>query len=339
LAEPPVDTLRRPLKDLRISVTDRCNLRCPYCMPAEVFGDSYGFLPKEQLLSFEEIARIARAFARLGGRKLRFTGGEPLLRRDLANLVAQVADIEGIDDIALTTNGIRLPEHADALARAGLRRVTISLDSLDGAVFKQLAGRDASPERVLEGVRAAERAGLAPVKINCVVVKGTNDHTVVDLAARFRGSGHVVRFIEYMDVGTLNDWNAQRVVPSAEIIRRIDQRYPLEPVPASYRGEVAERYRYRDGSGEIGVISSVSTPFCGDCSRIRLTSDGRVLTCLFAADGPSLRDELRSGASDDAIAARLTSIWSHRGDRYSELRAEQTRSERMRRIEMYQVGG
>jgi len=338
-ATAPTDHLARPLRDLRISVTDRCNFRCPYCMPAEIFGDKHDFLARAQLLSFEEIARVARAFAHLGVRKVRITGGEPLLRRDLAELVRQIAAIDGVDDIALTTNGLYLPEHARALADAGLDRVTVSLDSLDEAVFRQMAGRESSPERVLEGIRAAEAAGLRPIKVNCVVVRGVNDHTLVDLARRFRGTGHVMRFIEFMDVGNLNEWREDQVVPAAEIVRLIDVELPLEPVDASYRGEVARRYRYKDGQGEIGVVSSVTAPFCGDCTRVRLTSDGRVLTCLFAATGTNLRDFLRSGVSDEQLVEKLRGIWTSRGDRYSELRAESRGSGGSRKLEMYQVGG
>jgi cyclic pyranopterin phosphate synthase len=308
-------------------------------MPAELFGDKHVFLAKDQLLSFEEIARLTRAFAGLGVRKVRITGGEPLLRRDLPELVRQIAAIDGIDDIALTTNGVNLPEHARALSDAGLDRVTISLDSLDEEIFRRMAGRESSPAKVLDGIRAAEEGGLRPIKINCVAVRGVNDHTLVDLARHFRGTGHIVRFIEFMDVGTLNEWREEQVVPAAEIVRRIDAEFPLEPVDSSYRGEVARRYRYKDGRGEIGIIASVTAPFCGDCTRARLTSDGRVLTCLFAATGANLRDFLRAGASDDDLAAKLREIWTSRGDRYSELRAESRRSGVSRKIEMYQVGG
>jgi GTP 3',8-cyclase len=308
-------------------------------MPAELFGDKHVFLAKEQLLTFEEIARLARAFAGLGVRKVRITGGEPLLRRDLPELVRQVAAIDGIEDIALTTNGVQLPEQAVALARAGLARVTVSLDSLDEKIFQQMAGRESSPARVLEGIRAAEAAGLRPIKINCVAVRGLNDHTLVDVARHFRGSGHIVRFIEFMDVGTLNEWREEQVVPAAEIVQRIHAEFPLEAVDSSYRGEVARRYRYKDGAGEIGVISSVTSPFCGDCTRVRLTSDGRVLTCLFAATGANLRDFLRTGASDEDLAAKLGEIWAARGDRYSEIRAESRVAGAARKLEMYQVGG
>ena len=308
-------------------------------MPAEVFGDKHVFLAKEQLLSFEEIARLARAFAGLGVRKVRITGGEPLLRRDLPELVRQISAIDGIEDIALTTNGVQLPEHAPALFKAGLDRVTVSLDSFDETIFRQMAGRDTSPTQVLAGIYAAEAAGLRPIKINCVAVRGLNDHTLLDIARHFRGTGHIVRFIEFMDVGTLNEWREEQVVPAAEIVRRIDAEFPLEPVDSSYRGEVARRYRYKDGAGEIGIISSVTAPFCGGCTRVRLTSDGRVLTCLFAPTGTNLRDFLRTGVSDEEIGARLREIWTLRGDRYSEQRAENRRAGGSRKLEMYQVGG
>lgn len=336
---PPTDRLSRPLRDLRISVTDRCNLRCPYCMPASVFGEHHAFLPKDELLSFEEITRLVTVFVRAGVKKIRITGGEPLLRRDLPTLIAGIVAIPGIEDIALTTNGLKLPEQAGALADAGLKRVTVSLDSLDEAVLKEMSGRPVAPSAVLDGIRAAEDAGLRPIKINCVAVRGVNEAGIVDLARHFKGSGHVLRFIEFMDVGTLNDWQADQVVPAAEIVRRIGEVFPLEPVASAYRGEVAARYRYKDGSGELGIISSVTAPFCGDCTRARLTSDGRVLTCLFAATGPSLRDALRSGASDDELYERVAGIWSARADRYSELRAEQRGAEGRPKIEMYQVGG
>jgi cyclic pyranopterin phosphate synthase len=335
----PTDRLSRPLRDLRISVTDRCNLRCPYCMPASVYGEHYAFLPKSELLTFEEISRLAAAFARAGVTKVRITGGEPLLRRDLPDLVRSLADIPGIEDVALTTNGLLLPEHAEALARAGLRRVTVSLDSLDADVLREMSGRAVEPAAVLAGISAAEAAGLRPIKINCVVVRGINEAGIVDLARRFKGSGHVLRFIEYMDVGTLNDWQAEHVVAAGEIVRRIDAVFPLEPADPSYRGEVARRYRYKDGTGEVGMISSVTAPFCGACTRARLTSDGRLLTCLFAETGPSLRDLLRAGASDDEIYARIAGVWRARSDRYSELRAEKRAAGDRAKIEMYQVGG
>jgi cyclic pyranopterin phosphate synthase len=308
-------------------------------MPASVFGEHHAFLPKNELLSFEETIRLVRAFARAGVSKVRITGGEPLLRRDLPTLVAGIAAVPGIEDVALTTNGIKLPEQAEPLARAGLRRVTVSLDSLDDRVLQEMSGRPITAAAVLAGVRAAEVANLRPIKINCVAVRGLNEDGIVDLARRFRGTGHVLRFIEYMDVGTLNHWRREQVLPAAEIVRRIDAEFPLEPIDAAYRGEVAARYRYRDGGGEIGIISSVTAPFCGDCTRARLTSDGRLLTCLFAATGPSLRDLLRAGTTEDEIYARIAGIWSARTDRYSELRAERDMQSAERKIEMYQVGG
>jgi cyclic pyranopterin phosphate synthase len=333
-----VDTRARPLRDLRISVTDRCNFRCPYCMPADVYGHNYQFLPRSEILSFEEIERLARCFVRLGVRKLRLTGGEPLLRSHLSRLVESLAGIPGVEDLALTTNGYKLAPLAAELAAAGLGRVTVSLDSLDPGVFARMSGRDFDPGPVLEGIAAAEAAGLGPIKINCVVQRGVNDHTLVDLARHFRGTGHIVRFIEFMDVGTLNGWELSQVVTAAEIAALIDAEMPIEPVPANYRGEVANRWRYRDGSGEIGIIASVSQPFCGDCTRGRLTTEGLLVTCLFAAGGTDLRGPLRHGAGDEELAALIASVWSRRADRYSEIRSAATALPR-RRIEMYQVGG
>ena len=331
------DLLGRPLRDLRISVTDRCNFRCPYCMPAEIFGEAYQFLPKDEILTFEEIARLARQFVALGVNKLRITGGEPLLRADLPQLIAQLAAIPGADDITLTTNGYLLAQQAHALAQAGLRRITVSLDSLDDAVFKQMNGRGFGARRVLDGIAAAAAAGLSPVKINAVVQKGVNDHTIVDLARHFQGSGHIVRFIEYMDVGNRNGWQLDQVLPAAEIVSRIDAALPLEPAAANYPGEVAQRWRYRDGSGEIGVIASVTQPFCAACTRARLSTDGRLYTCLFATDGIDLRAPLRSGASDAELRNAITSIWQRRRDRYSEERTAQTPARP--KVEMYQIGG
>jgi cyclic pyranopterin phosphate synthase len=337
-----LDRLGRPLRDLRISVTDRCNFRCTYCMPAELFGDHYEFLPREQILSFEEIERLVRIFAGLGALKLRITGGEPLLRHRLPDLVGRLARVEGVEDIALTTNATLLPRQAADLASAGLRRVTISLDSLDDEVFARMNGDRLSVSRVLEGIAAAERSGLSPIKINCVVQKGVNDHTLVDLARRFKGTPHIVRFIEFMDVGTRNQWDMTKVLPAAEIVALIGAELPIEPASANYRGEVAKRWRYRDGQGEIGVISSVTQPFCGDCSRARLTTEGKLVTCLFAADGTDLRGPLRRGASDGEIRAIIARVWRDRRDRYSEEREELLQVEdakRAERIEMYQVGG
>jgi cyclic pyranopterin phosphate synthase len=333
-----LDRLSRPLRDLRISVTDRCNFRCPYCMPAEVFGERYRFLPHREILSFEEITRLTQLFVQLGARKLRLTGGEPLLRADLPKLVAMLAAVPGVEDLALTTNGHLLARHAELLARAGLRRVTVSLDSHDEAVFQRMSGGFSSPARVLEGIAAAERAGLAPIKINCVVERGVNDHTVVELARHFRGSGHIVRFIEYMDVGTRNAWDRAKVVAAREIVERIDAELPLEPAEPNYRGEVARRWRYRDGAGEIGVIASVSQPFCGDCTRARLSASGELVTCLFATSGRDLKGPLRSGASDDELLQRIAGTWRERTDRYSEERADLP-LRTPRRLEMYQLGG
>ncbi len=337
------DSLGRYLRDLRVSVTDRCNFRCPYCMPAEVYGDHYHFLPKGELLTFEEITRIARICVSLGVTKIRITGGEPLLRRDLPRLVAMLAEIDGVEDLALTTNGYHLAEHAAALRKAGLRRVTVSLDSLDEEEFQRLNGRGLSVVPVLAGIETAAAVGLGPIKINCVVVRGVNDHSLVGLARRFRGSGHIVRFIEYMDVGTLNGWKLENVVRAREIVERLDRELGLTPLEPNYRGEVARRYAYRDGSGEIGIIASVSAPFCGDCTRARLSSDGRLVTCLFATDGHDLKAALRGGASDEELRQRVTGIWRRREDRYSELRAERLGLANAPvaepKIEMYRLGG
>ena len=341
--EAPLDRLGRPLHDLRISVTDRCNFRCPYCMPAEIYGEKYEFLPKPELLTFEEIERLARLFAELGVEKIRITGGEPLLRHGLPELVERLAAIEAVRDLTLTTNGWLLQKQAVSLARAGLDRVTVSLDSHDDATFGKMNGRGFGVGRVLEGIDAAAAAGLSPIKINCVVERGCNEHSIVPLAERFRGTGHIVRFIEFMDVGTLNSWNLAKVVPAEEIVSRIHAVHPLRPADSRYRGEVAQRWQYEDGSGEIGVISSVSAPFCGDCTRARLTIEGRLVTCLFAAGGVDLRGPLRDGESDDALRDRIASVWRARADRYSEERAAQTdasgNTPERPRIEMYQVGG
>ena len=334
------DTLGRPLRDLRISVTDRCNFRCPYCMPAEIFGESYQFLPREEILSFEEIHRLARISVELGVNKIRITGGEPLLRTQLPVLIGMLAGIPGLDDLTLTTNGYLLPQQAQRLKDAGLKRITVSLDSLDQEVFKVMNGRGLGVDRVLQGIEAAVAAGLSPIKINAVVQKGVNDHTVVDLARHFKGTGHIVRFIEYMDVGNRNGWKWEQVVPAAEVVERIDAEMPLEPADSNYRGEVANRYRYRDGTGEIGVIASVTQPFCADCTRARLSTDGKIYTCLFASRGVDLRDEMRAGASDDQLRDLLTKVWGLRTDRYSEERTELAPDQNDRRkIEMYQIGG
>lgn len=339
IAELPLaDVLARPVRDLRISVTDRCQFRCTYCMPREVFGRDFAFLPREQLLTFEELTRVARVFAGLGVGKVRLTGGEPLLRRDLDKLVAMLAGLDGIRDIALTTNGALLAGKAAALAAAGLRRVTVSLDSLDDAVFMALNDAGFPVARVLDAIAAAAAAGLAPVKVNMVVRRGVNEQSIVPMAEHFRGSGHVLRFIEYMDVGTTNGWRLDEVVPAAEIISAIGGRWPVEPVGPAYPGEVARRYRYRDGAGEIGVIASVTQPFCRGCTRARLSADGQLFTCLFGGAGHDLRGPLRAGASDQALREQVSSIWARRTDRYSEQRARRTQR-RQPKVEMSHIGG
>jgi len=333
---PPVDdTLARPLRDLRISVTDRCNFRCVYCMPKEVFGRDHRFLPRRELLTFEEIERVARVFVSLGVNKLRITGGEPLLRRDLELLVARLAAL-GELDLTLTTNGALLAQKAGALAAAGLTRVTVSLDSLDDEVFRAMNDVDFPVARVLGAIDAAAAAGL-PVKVNVVVKRGLNEGSILDVARRFRGTGHVVRFIEFMDVGATNGWRLDDVVPAAEIVRTIGAEFPLEPLVPAYRGEVAERYRYLDGEGEIGVISSVTQPFCGNCTRARLSADGKLYTCLFAVRGHDLRAQLRSEAGDDELDAAIRAVWVRRTDRYSELRTKDTTA--LQKVEMSYIGG
>jgi len=330
------DALGRPLHDLRISVTDRCNFRCVYCMPKEVFGRDYAFLPREELLSFEEIERLAGIFVRHGVEKIRLTGGEPLVRRDLELLVAMLARIDGLD-LTLTTNGSLLTQKAHALADAGLRRITVSLDSLDEEVFQAMNDVDFPVERVLAGIEAAAAAGLAPVKVNMVVRRGLNEASVLPMARYFRESGHILRFVEYMDVGHTNGWRLDDVVPAAELVAAIDAELPLEPVEAAYRGEVARRWRYRDGGGEIGLIASVTQPFCGDCTRARVSADGKLYTCLFALRGHDLRAVLRSGASDDALSRAIGDVWRVREDRYSELRTAETAD--VPKVEMSYIGG
>jgi cyclic pyranopterin phosphate synthase len=338
---PLADTLGRGVRDLRISVTDRCQFRCTYCMPREVFGRDFAFLPRAELLTFEELARIARVFAGLGVRKLRLTGGETLLRRDLERLVAMLAGIDGIGDIALTTNGALLAGKARALAAAGLRRVTVSLDSLDDSVFMALNDAGFPAGRVLDAIAAAAGAGLAPVKVNMVVRRGVNEQSILPMAAHFRGSGHVLRFIEYMDVGTTNGWRLDDVVPAAEIISLIGGQWPLEPAEPAYPGEVARRYRYLDGGGEIGLIASVSHTFCGACTRARLSADGKLYTCLFAGAGHDLRGPLRAGASDQDLRGLIAAIWARRTDRYSEMRTRLTaRAQPVGpKVEMSHIGG
>lgn len=330
------DRLGRPLLDLRVSVTDRCNFRCGYCMPREVFGDTHKFLPRHQILTFEEIARVVRIFVGLGVRKVRLTGGEPLLRQDLPDLVRMLRAIPDLD-LALTTNGSLLPQQAQALAHAGLSRVTVSLDSLDDNVFRAMNDVRFSVARVLEGIDAAAAAGLQPVKINAVVRRGLNDHTVVELARHFKDSGHVLRFIEYMDVGTTNGWRLDQVLSGQEILDLINAEMRLEPVDSAYRGEVANRWRYVDGTGELGVITSVTRPFCGDCTRARLSAEGKLYTCLFAAYGTDLKEVLREDAGDEEIIAIVKRIWSTRQDRYSDVRTEETAD--LDRIEMSYIGG
>ena len=335
-----LDTFGRPMRDLRISVTDRCNFRCPYCMPAEIFGEAYEFLPREDILTFEEITRLTRLFAGFGVTKARITGGEPLLRTDLARLIGMIAGIDGIDDVTLTTNGYLLSQQAQELKDAGLHRVTVSLDSIDDEVFKRMNGRGFGTRRVLHAIQRAAETGLLPIKINAVVQRGVNDHTVVDLARHFKGTGHIVRFIEYMDVGNRNGWKLDEVVSADEIIARIGAEMPLEPLASNYSGEVAERYRYQDGEGEIGVIASVTRPFCGACTRLRLSTDGQIFTCLFATRGVSLRDPMRAGATDGELRDLIANIWGRRTDRYSEERAANTPgSPTPQKIEMYQIGG
>ena len=332
----PLDTLGRPLRDLRISVTDRCNFRCVYCMPKEIFGKDFQFLPRAEILTFEEIERLVRIFVSLGVQKIRLTGGEPLVRRDLERLVEKLAKIGDLD-LTLTTNGSLLAQKATALAAAGLKRVTVSLDSLDDATFKRMNDADFPVAKVLAGIEAARAAGLAPIKINMVTKRGVNESSIVPMARYFKGTGMTLRFIEFMDVGSTNGWRLDDVVPAREVVGMIDREMPLEPVQAGYRGEVAARYRYKDGSGEIGVISSVTQPFCADCTRARLSADGSLYTCLFATQGHDLRALVRSGASDQEITHAIAAVWTERTDRYSDLRSEETAG--LHKIEMSFIGG
>jgi len=334
LPQAPLDRLGRPLHDLRLSVIEACNFRCGYCMPADRVPDDYGY-DRAARLSFDEIETLVRGFARLGMHKLRLTGGEPLLRKGLPTLVERLARIPGIEDLAMTTNASLLARHAQALRDAGLQRLTISLDALDPALFRELSGRRGEIDDVLEGVAAAERAGFGSIKFNCVVQRGVNDHEVERMAGHFRNSGHVLRFIEYMDVGTCNGWDRARVVPSRELHGRINARWPLRALDANYRGEVAQRHAYADGAGEIGFISSVTAPFCGDCQRARVSADGSLYTCLFSGNGQPMRDWLAEG--EGAFAARLSEAWSRRADRYSELRGSARGSRKP--VEMFLVGG
>jgi cyclic pyranopterin phosphate synthase len=333
----PRDTRGRPLHDLRISVTDRCNFRCVYCMPRAVFGPDHAFLPRAELLAFEEIARLVAIFARLGVEKVRLTGGEPLVRRELPTLVAALAATRDVRDLTLTTNGVLLPEHAADLREAGLDRVTISLDADDDATFQRMNDAGVPVSRVLAGIEAAEAAGLGPIKLNMVVKRGWNEHAILPMARRFRGTGRILRFIEYMDVGHSNGWRLDEVITADEILATISAEFPLEPMAPTKPGEVAERFRYADGAGEIGVIASVSRPFCGDCNRARLSADGQLYTCLFATAGHDLRALLRGGASDQEIEADLRRVWEARDDRYSELRSEETVL--LPKVEMSYIGG
>jgi cyclic pyranopterin phosphate synthase len=336
----PRDSLSRPMRDLRISVMDRCNFRCPYCMPRETFHEQYRFLGSQERLSFAEIVRLARLFVQLGVRKLRLTGGEPLLRANLPDLIGDLTAIAGVEDVALTTNAVLLARYAAELKAAGLHRITVSLDSLDPQVFARMSGGFGGVEQVLEGIEQARRAELTPIKINAVVQRGVNDHTVLELLERFRGTGVIVRFIEYMDVGNRNHWRSELVVPSRELAQRIAARWPLTALEPTYRGEVAKRYAYADGAGELGFISSVSQPFCGDCSRARLSSDGMLYSCLFATHGSSLRDALRGGAGDEVLLEQIRGIWLKRSDRYSEQRAQLSASaHEQRKVEMFYIGG
>jgi cyclic pyranopterin phosphate synthase len=338
LAPRPRDTRDRPLHDLRISVTDRCNFRCVYCMPRAVFGPDHAFLPREEMLTFDEIARLVTIFGRLGVEKVRLTGGEPLVRRDLQDLVETLAEIPGVNDLTLTTNGVLLPQHAAALKAAGLDRVTISLDADDDETFTRMNDARVPVSAVLAGIKAAEAAGLGPIKLNMVVKRGWNEHAILPMARRFRGTGRILRFIEYMDVGHSNGWRLDDVVTANDILATVGTEFPLEPMPPTKVGEVAERYRYLDGEGEIGVIASVSRPFCGACDRARLSADGQLYTCLFAnAASQDLRALLRQGAPDEHIRQLIVATWTGRRDRYSEIRASQTSARR--RIEMSYIGG
>lgn len=337
------DKFQRPLRDLRISITDLCNFRCPYCMPKEVFGSGHRFIPKPDLLTFEEITRLTEIFISLGVQKIRLTGGEPLIRRQVEVLIEMLKEIPGVDDqisgfeLAMTTNGSLLTQKAEALAKSGLDRITVSLDSLDDDTFRTMNDMDVPVNKVLEGIAAAEAVGLIPIKINMVIQHGVNAKDILPVARYFRGSGHILRFIEYMDVGNSNGWKLDDVVPAKEIIQTINAEFPLEPVDPNYRGEVAKRWRYKDGQGEIGVIASVTQPFCGNCTRVRLSATGQLYTCLFATTGHDLRALLRSGATNNEIRDQLINIWNFRSDHYSEIRSAQTTTHP--KIEMSYIGG
>lgn len=334
------DALGRPLHDLRISLLDQCNLRCPYCMPESEFHSDYEFLRKQQRLTYDEIIQVVRVATALGVGKIRLTGGEPLLDKNIAELIGRLTDLPLVKDLALTTNGMLLATAAPKLAKAGLHRVTVSLDSLDDGVFSHMSGGRGDVSKVLAGIRAAEDAGLDPIKINVVVQRGVNDHTIIDLLEYFRGTGHIVRLIEFMDVGNRNGWRMDQVVPSRKILELVEQRWPLQAMDENYTGEVARRYKYVDGEGEIGFISSVTEPFCGNCSRARLSADGMLYTCLFATHGTDLREPLRNGADDNELRDILSQIWLQRADRYSELRQpDLAEAHVLRKVEMYRIGG
>jgi cyclic pyranopterin phosphate synthase len=335
----PLDTLGRPLRDLRISVMDRCNFRCPYCMPRERFHEHYAFLKTTERLSFEEIVRLTRLFVPLGVKKLRITGGEPLLRVNLPDLIADLHEIAGVEDIALTTNGVLLGKYAYELKAAGLSRVTVSLDSLDQDVFARMNGGMGKVGDVLDGIEHAQAAGLGPIKINTVVQRGVNEESVLPLVTHFRGSGVTVRFIEYMDVGNRNDWHQELVVPSRDLMLRIVERWPMRVAKPEYAGEVARRYAFEDGQGEVGFISSVTQPFCGNCSRARLSSDGQIYTCLFAQTGTDLRAPLRAGADDEELSRIIRGTWMARQDRYSEQRMVLRQRAAGQKVEMNYIGG
>ncbi len=331
-----LDTRQRPLRDLRISITDRCNFRCTYCMPKELFGRDHPFLPRQELLTFEEITRLAGIFGGLGVRKVRLTGGEPLLRKEVELLVESLSGIPGLE-LSMTTNGSLLQQKAQVLKDAGLDRVSISLDSLNDEVFMRMNDVEAPVQVVLDGIDSAERAGLTPIKINMVVKRGVNEDSILPMVEHFRGSGHILRFIEYMDVGSTNGWRVDDVVPVREIIAMIEQVYPLEAVEPNYIGEVARRYRFKDGMGEIGLIASVTQPFCGDCTRARLSADGQLYTCLFAVNGVDLKRLIRQGGSDDDLRSEILKVWSARSDRYSEIRSDATTD--LPKVEMSYIGG
>ena len=333
--KPVTDIYDRHVRDLRISVTDRCNFRCTYCMPREMFGPDYVFLPRDELLTFEETVSIIRAFVALGVSKVRITGGEPLLRKGIVDLVAMISAVEGVDDLTLTTNASLLSRKAEALAEAGLDRITVSLDAMDEATFQKMNDVGFPVSTVLEAIEAAVSAGLGPIKINSVIQRGVNDHSVLDMASHFKGSGHIVRFIEYMDVGTTNGWRLDDVYPASEMVEAINAVHPIEPLPANYPGEVANRFRYLDGEGEIGVIASVTKPFCGACTRARVSAEGSLYTCLFASSGTSLRDAIRSGVD---VGEVISEVWAKRDDRYSEVRSSQT-SRIGTPVEMSYIGG